>query len=111
MAQDERRRSLVVLNRVPPRSRLTEDIAADLPATVPIAATWIGNRGIRASDGAGLGVIEDAVSTRSRGDKRACRRMPRHAIRVNPRASHRQASWLEWDTKIPSRAKPKFESI
>src|SRR5260221_1460393 len=45
MAQDERRRSLVVLNRVPPRSRFTEDIAADLAsAGTPIAATRIGNR-------------------------------------------------------------------
>jgi chromosome partitioning protein len=45
MARDERRRSLVVLNRVPPRSRLTEDIAADLAsAGTPIAATRIGNR-------------------------------------------------------------------
>ena len=34
MAQDERRRLLVVLNRVPPRSRLTEDIAADLASAV-----------------------------------------------------------------------------
>ena len=33
MAQDERRRTLVVLNRVPPRSRLTEYIAADLANT------------------------------------------------------------------------------
>ena len=34
MAQDERRRPLVVLNRVPPRSRLTEDIAVDLTSAV-----------------------------------------------------------------------------
>jgi chromosome partitioning protein len=40
MAQDERRRTLVVLNRVPPRSRLTEDIVADLAsAGTSIAAT------------------------------------------------------------------------
>jgi chromosome partitioning protein len=44
MAQDERRRSLVVQNRVPPRSRLTEDIAADLagagtPSRRPGSAT------------------------------------------------------------------------
>src|SRR3984893_15827477 len=45
MAHDEQLRSLVVLNRVPPRSGLTEDIAADLAsAGTPIAATRIGNR-------------------------------------------------------------------
>ena len=65
MAQDERRRSLVVLNRVPPRSRLTEDIAADLAsAGTPIAATRIGNRVALAQAMAlGLGVIENARMT------------------------------------------------
>ena len=65
MAQDERRRSLVVLNRVPPRSRLTEDIAADLAsAGTPIAAARIGNRVALAQAMAlGLGVIENARMT------------------------------------------------
>ena len=65
MAQDERRRSLVVLNRVPPRSRLTEDIAADLAgAGTPIAATRIGNRVALAQAMAlGLGVIENPRMT------------------------------------------------
>jgi len=64
MPQDERRRSLVVLNRVPPRSRLTEDIAADLAAGTPIAATRIGNRVALAQAMAlGLGVIENARMT------------------------------------------------
>jgi chromosome partitioning protein len=45
MARDERRRTLIVLNRVPPRSSLTDDIAAVLAAAgAPIAATRIGNR-------------------------------------------------------------------
>jgi chromosome partitioning protein len=45
MARDERRRALIVLNRVPPRSSLTDDIAAALAsAGVPIAAARIGNR-------------------------------------------------------------------
>ena len=44
MARDERRRTLIVLNRVPPRSSLTDDIAAELAAAAPIAATRIGNR-------------------------------------------------------------------
>lgn len=65
MAQDERRRSLVVLNRVPPRSRLTEDIAADLgSAGTPIAATRIGNRiALAQAMALGLGVIESARMT------------------------------------------------
>jgi len=65
MAQDEGRRSLVVLNRVPPRSRLTEDIAADLAsAGTPIAATRIGNRVALAQAMAlGFGVIENARMT------------------------------------------------
>jgi chromosome partitioning protein len=45
MARDERRRTLIVLNRVPPRSSLTDDIVAELAtAGAPIAATRIGNR-------------------------------------------------------------------
>jgi chromosome partitioning protein len=65
MAQDERRRSLVVLNRVPPRSRLTEDIAAELAsAGTSIAATRIGNRVALAQAMAlGFGVVENARIT------------------------------------------------
>ena len=56
---------MVVLNRVPPRSRLTDDIAADLAGTgAPIAATRIGNRVALAQAMAlGLGVIESARMT------------------------------------------------
>jgi chromosome partitioning protein len=60
MARDERRRMLIVLNRVPPRSSLTDDIAAQLAgAGVPIAAARIGNRValVRAMT-LGLGVVE-----------------------------------------------------
>jgi chromosome partitioning protein len=65
MARDERRRSFVVLNRVPSRSRLTDDIAADLAdAGAPIATTRIGNRVALAQAMAlGLGVIESARAT------------------------------------------------
>jgi chromosome partitioning protein len=65
MARDERRRSFVVLNRVPSRSRLTDDIAADLADTgAPIAATRIGNRVALAQAMAlGLCVIESARTT------------------------------------------------
>jgi chromosome partitioning protein len=60
MARNERRRPLVVLNRVPPRSGLTERIAADLAESgAPIASTRIGNRValVRAMS-SGLGVAE-----------------------------------------------------
>jgi MinD superfamily P-loop ATPase len=75
MAQDERRRLLVVLNRVPPRSRLTEDIAADLAsAGTPIAATQ--PCCIGASDGAGVWRHRKRpYDPRSRGDKCSCRRI------------------------------------
>jgi chromosome partitioning protein len=65
MAQAERRRSLVVLNRVPPRSRLTEGIAADLASTgTAIATTRVGNRVALAQAMAlGLGVVENARAT------------------------------------------------
>src|SRR6266436_4271544 len=62
MAGDERRRALIVLNRVPPRSGLTDRIAADLAESgAPIASTRIGNRValVRAMT-LGLGVTESA---------------------------------------------------
>jgi chromosome partitioning protein len=65
MARDERRRTVVVLNRVAPRSRLTDEIAADLADTgAPIATTRIGNRVALAQAMAlGLSVIESARMT------------------------------------------------
>ena len=62
MARDERRRALIVLNRVPPRSSLTDDIAAQLAGTgVPIAAARIGNRvALARAMALGLGVVESA---------------------------------------------------
>jgi len=62
MARDERRRALIVLNRVPPRSSLTDDIAAELAgAGVPIAAARIGNRvALARAMALGLGVVEIA---------------------------------------------------
>ena len=65
MVRDERRRALIVLNRVPPRSGLTDRIAAELAATgAPIAATRIGNRiaFVRAM-ASGLGVLEGVDAT------------------------------------------------
>jgi chromosome partitioning protein len=73
MAQDERRKVLVVLNRVPPRSGLTDQIATTLAKDgVRIAATRIGNRvalvramssglGVAGSAGAGLAAAEIAA--------------------------------------------------
>ena len=65
MAHDEQRRSLVVLNRVPPRSGLTDEIVAQLGRIAPsIAATRIGNRVVLARAMAlGLGVVETANAT------------------------------------------------
>jgi chromosome partitioning protein len=60
MSRDERRRALIVLNRVPPRSSLTDDIAAQLAgAGVPMSATRIGNRvALARAMALGLGVVE-----------------------------------------------------
>jgi chromosome partitioning protein len=60
MARDERRPALVVLNRVPSRSALTDRIIADLAETgASIAATRIGNRiALPRAMMSGLGVVE-----------------------------------------------------
>jgi chromosome partitioning protein len=65
MARDERRRPLIVLNRVPPRSGLTDRIAAELAeARTPVAKTRIGNRVVFArAMASGLGVLENAEAT------------------------------------------------
>jgi chromosome partitioning protein len=65
MARDERRRALVVLNRVPPRSGLTDEIAAELAgAGASIAAARIGNRiALARAMALGLGVAESASNT------------------------------------------------
>jgi chromosome partitioning protein len=65
MARDERRRALVVLNRVPPRSSLTDEIAAQLTRTgMPIATARIGNRvALARAMALGLGVAEIAGTT------------------------------------------------
>jgi len=73
MARDERRRALVVLNRVPPRSGLTDRIAADLAAAgAPIAATRIGNRIVLVRAMAlGLGVVESSTTSPAATEIRA----------------------------------------
>jgi chromosome partitioning protein len=65
MAHDEQCRCLVVLNRVPPRSGLTNDIAAQLCRIgPPIAATRIGNRvALARAMALGLSVVESAATT------------------------------------------------
>jgi chromosome partitioning protein len=64
MTRDERRRPLVVLNRVPPRSGLTDRVAAEIAKLgVPIASSRIGNRValVRAMmSGLGVGESEGA---------------------------------------------------
>jgi len=65
MARDERRPSLVVLNRVAPRGGLTDEIAADFTgAGVPLSAARIGNRvALTRAMALGLGVDEFARTT------------------------------------------------
>ena len=65
MARDERRRALVVLNRVPPRSGMTDSIAADLAERgAAVAAARIGNRvALVRAMASGLGVVESAGSS------------------------------------------------
>jgi chromosome partitioning protein len=60
MAREERRPAVVVLNRVPSRSSLTDRVAADLTdAGAAIAATRIGNRvALVRAMASGLGVVE-----------------------------------------------------
>ena len=73
MARDERRRPLVVMNRVPPRSGFTDRIAADLVQSgAPVAATRIGNRVafVRAM-ASGLGVLESADASPAATEIRA----------------------------------------
>jgi chromosome partitioning protein len=65
MARDERRPSLVVLNRVSPRSGLTDEIASDLTGSgVAISPARIGNRiALARAMALGLGVVEMAHAT------------------------------------------------
>jgi chromosome partitioning protein len=60
MVRDERRRALVVLNRVPSRSTLTDHVAAELARSgAPVAPTRIGNRiALVRAMMSGLGVVE-----------------------------------------------------
>jgi chromosome partitioning protein len=67
MARDERRPSIVALNRVSPRSGLTDEIASDLTdAGVMLASTRIGNRiALARAMASGLGVVESAPRSRA----------------------------------------------
>ena len=67
MVRDERRRALVVLNRVPPRSTLTDHVAAELARSgAPVAATRIGNRiALVRAMMSGLGVVESEGASRA----------------------------------------------
>ena len=76
-----RRGLIVVVNLVPPRSRLTECIGADLASTgTPIAATWIDNPVASAQAMAlGLGVTKTPYDPRS-ADISALAENPRRAL-------------------------------
>lgn len=65
MAREEGRRSVVVLNRVSPRSGLTDEIAADFTgAGVRLSVTRVGNRiALARAMALGLGVVEIAHTT------------------------------------------------
>jgi chromosome partitioning protein len=65
MARDERRSTLAVLNRVPPRSSAIERIAADLAKLgVTVASSRLGNRvALVQAMAQGLGVTETAAKT------------------------------------------------
>lgn len=67
MAADERVPALLVLNRVPPRSRMADDIRADLAeGDVPVTRAALGNRQLFASSlTAGHGVTEAARRSRA----------------------------------------------
>jgi chromosome partitioning protein len=67
MVRDERRRALVVLTRVPPRSVLTDHVAAELARSgAPIAATRIGNRiALVRAMMSGLGVVESESASQA----------------------------------------------
>jgi chromosome partitioning protein len=67
MARDERRRPLIVLNRVPPRSGLTDHIAAELARSgARVAATRIGNRiALVRAMMSGLGVVESESASQA----------------------------------------------
>ena len=104
MARDERRRSLVVLKPVPPRSRLNEDIAADLAgAGIPIAATWIGNRVALAQAMAlGLGVIEIARMTPTAAELSAL------AEEIRGGLSGQTRGWSPRQAQLSSNGMPRF---
>ena len=67
---------MLVLNRVPARSRLNAEIEADLRGLgVPIARTKVGNRvAMAAAASAGLGVTESEPSSRAAGEIRGLSR-------------------------------------
>jgi chromosome partitioning protein len=73
LAADERRRAVIVLNRVPPTSRLRERIATDLSSRKqPLLRATIGNRaGFATAFAEGLGVTEAAPRSVAANELRA----------------------------------------
>ena len=86
MARDERRRAVVVLNRVPPRSGLTDRVAADLGGVgTTIAASRIGNRvALVRAMAQGLGVVESAAASLAAVEIEALADEIRHICRLDP---------------------------
>ncbi|MBN8928426.1 MAG: cobyrinic acid a,c-diamide synthase [Rhodospirillales bacterium 69-11] len=73
LARDEKRPAAIVLNRVPPASRLRDTIAADLARReLPVLAAGIGNRtGFASAFAEGLGVSEAAPRSTAAAELRA----------------------------------------
>jgi chromosome partitioning protein len=73
LAADERRPAAIVLNRVPPTSRLRDIIAADLTARhLPLLRSVVGNRtGFAIAFAEGLGVTETAPRSTAAKELRA----------------------------------------
>ena len=89
-----RRGLIVVVNLVPPRSRLTECIGADFASTgTPIAATWIGNRVASAQAVAlGLGVTKTPYDPRSAEISPLAEEIPGAFLGFEPRLESQENS-------------------
>jgi len=108
-----RRGLIVVVNLVPPRSRLTECIGADFASTgTPIAATWIGNRVASAQAVAlGLGVTKTPYDPRSAEISALAEEIPGALLGFEPRLERQENSADPMGYRFLPARNRKFESI
>ena len=108
-----RRGLIVVVNLVPPRSRLTECIGADFASTgTPIAATWIGNRVASAQAVAlGLGVTKTPYDPRSAEISPLAEEIPGALLGFEPRLESQENSADPMGYRFLPARNRKFESI